>query len=405
MNPRMYRKAALDRLSSPDDLDRMLTVTSPHLWLVLCGLGTFVVTALIWSFVARIPTKADGTGVLIGQGGVVNVVTTGTGVVTNLHLKIGDTVKTGDIVATIAQPEIVTSIRQAQDRVDEARLDAGHTEHVQDQSTKLQIDALDRQSATIKSDIKQSENLAKLAAEQIPVEQRLLDRGLSTKQDLIAAQQKLVEIQSDEQKSKAQLVGVDAQRYGLSSQPEATRMDAAARVDELERQLQTLQQQMQLSTQVVSPFSGEITELKVYAGSVVAAGQPVMSIQPPVQQLEVVAFIPTSDAKNIHPGMIVQVSPTTVKREEYGYMRGKVSYVSDFPTTSQAAMRTFENVVNEVRIVLQRSDNTSGYEWSSKKSPNQKMSSGTLCSVQVVTSERRPIQLVMPFLKQFFNAD
>jgi HlyD family secretion protein len=142
----------------------------------------------------------------------------------------------------------------------------------------------------------------------------------------------------------------------------------------------------------------------------------VLSLQPAIGQLEVVAFVPTSEAKQITPGMVAQVSPTTVKREEYGYLEGRVTYVSDFPTTDAAAMRTFENaslvnalksqgVANEVRVVLEKASNTSGYAWSSKKSPNQVISSGTLCSVKVVTKERRPIELVMPFLQSFFNPE
>ena len=37
--------------------------------------------------------------------------------------------------------------------------------------------------------------------------------------------------------------------------------------------------------------------------------------------------------------------------------------------------------------------------------PKTVISSGTLCSIQVVTRERRPIELVMPFLKSFFNPE
>jgi len=346
---------------------------------------------------------------------VVNIVTTGTGIITNFKLKIGDNVHVGEVVATIAQPEIVVAIQQANNRLAEARVDAAQSIHVQGESTRLQIAALDRQRATIESDIKQDESQAKLDRDQIPVEQKLVDDGLSTKQQLIAAQQKLVQVQADEDRSKALLVGVDAQRYALESQPESNRRDALSRIDELERQLQTLQQQLQNSTRVVSPFNGEIVELKVYEGATAVAGTPVLSLQPDIRQLEVVAFVPTEVAKSVYPGMAAQVSPSTVKREEYGYMRGKVTYVSDFPTTTEAAMRTFENeslvsafksgVVNEVRVSLTTSSNASGYEWSSVKSPKHAITSGTLCSLEIITEERPPIELVMPFLKAFLNTN
>ena len=416
MNPRLYRKAALDRLSSPDDLDRTLTVTNARQWLVLLGIAIFVATAVVWAFVARVPTEAKGEGIMIGQGGVVNVVTAGGGVITDFKLKIGDKVKAGDVVAMVAQPEIVNSISQARNRLDEARVDATHVVHVQDESTRLQIQALDRQRATVEGDIKQDENLAALAADQITVEEHLLEQGLTTKQQLIARQQKQIPIQSDVQRSKAQLVAIEAQRFGLQQQPETSRRDAESRVEELSRQLEMLNEQLQNSARVISPFSGEVVELKVYEGSTAVTGTPVLSLQPEIGKLEIVAFVPTSDAKTITPGMSAQVSPSSVKRDEYGFLRGHVISVSDFPTTNAAAMRTFENeslvealksqgVVNEVRIALQPGSNADGYQWSSMKTPPQSVSSGTLCSIQVVTRERRPIELVMPFVKSFFRAD
>jgi len=416
MNPRLYRKAALDRLSSPDDLDRTLTVTNARQWLVLLGIGIFVATSMVWAFVARVPTEAKGDGIMIGQGGVVNVVTSGGGVITDFKLKIGDRVKAGDVVAMVAQPEIVNSISQAKNRLEEARVDTTRVVHVQGESTRLQVQALDRQRATVESDIKQDEKLASLAADQIVVEQHLLDQGLTTKEQLIARQQKQVQIQADVQRSRAQLVAIEAQRFGLQEQPETSRRDAASRVEELTRQLDTLNEELKNSARVISPFSGEVVELKVYEGSTAVTGTPVLSLQPEVGQLEIVAFVPTSDAKTIMPGMAALVSPSTVKRDEYGYMKGQVTSVSDFPTTNAAAMRTFENeslvealksqgVVNEVRIALRSGSNADGYQWSSKKTPPQKVSSGTLCSIQVVTRERRPIELVMPFVKSFFRAD
>ena len=416
MNTKIYRKAAIDRLSSPDDLDQLLTVTNSEQWLALLGIGIFVLTMVIWSIVARIPTEADGDGVLIRQGGVVNVVTTGTGIITDFRLKIGDKVKVGDVVATIAQPGILAGIQQARNRFAEERALSGFTAREQEESVRLQLAALDQQRTTIESDIKRNEDLAALAADQVPVEQRLLDRGLSTKQQVNARQQKLVEIRADIQKAKAQLVALDAQRFVLQSEPESRRRDAASRVDELQRQLALLEEQMQSSAKVVSPFSGEIVELKVYEGSEVAVGSPVLSLQPVAGQLEVIAFVPSGEAKRIAAGMAAEISPSIIKREEFGYMRGTVTYVSDFPTTDAAAMRTFENeslvgalraqgLANEVHIDLRKSSSPSVYEWSSKKSPKQQLSSGTLCSIKVVTRERRPIELILPFLKTLSDTE
>jgi HlyD family secretion protein len=116
--------------------------------------------------------------------------------------------------------------------------------------------------------------------------------------------------------------------------------------------------------------------------------------------------------KEIAPGMRVDISPSGVQREEYGYLLGKVKSVGEFPATSEAVVRTFENEalarallgegpVTEVRIGLTADKATrSGYRWSSPKGPPSAVSSGSVCSLQVVTREQPPIELVIPYVKK-----
>jgi HlyD family secretion protein len=46
----------------------------------------------------------------------------------------------------------------------------------------------------------------------------------------------------------------------------------------------------------------------------------------------------------------------------------------------------------------------SGYRWSSGRGPDQKISSGTLAHAEVVTRERRPIELLLPLLRRVSGA-
>src|SRR5262249_6294354 len=43
-----FRKTALDRLSSSEQLDRLLQVTSPRGWIALVGLGLLLAASLLW---------------------------------------------------------------------------------------------------------------------------------------------------------------------------------------------------------------------------------------------------------------------------------------------------------------------------------------------------------------------
>ena len=53
--------------------------------------------------------------------------------------------------------------------------------------------------------------------------------------------------------------------------------------------------------------------------------------------------MPADQAKDLRAGMDAEILPTTVRREEYGFIRGKVTFVSDYPATEAATMRVFEN--------------------------------------------------------------
>jgi len=185
-----------------------------------------------------------------------------------------------------------------------------------------------------------------------------------------------------------------------------------ARIAVLKRDLAGMEKEVSMAETVVSPYDGEVLELKVYAGSTVGAGQPILSIQPERDSLELLTYVPAVQAKGIKYAMEVQVSPSTVKREEYGYMKGKVVYVANYPATAAAVMRNFQNEslvgsltnsgpVTELRVVLDTDPQTiSNFRWSTPAGPPVTISSGTICSVQIVTRRQRPISMVFPYIKE-----
>ena len=137
-------------------------------------------------------------------------------------------------------------------------------------------------------------------------------------------------------------------------------------------------------------------------GSLVAAGSPILSIQPQGNTLEVLVYLPSLQAKAVQPGMAAEISPSTVKREEFGFIRGKVVYVGEFPASSDALMRNFQNETLVHSIMAggpgdgiagnagaRSRDQCSGYKWSSSRGPAITISSGTLCTVEVITRQQR----------------
>ena len=86
----LYRRRALERISSADQLDRAVRVTAPHMWVGLAALLLVVAAAIVWASVSTVPTTLSGPGFLIPLGGLREVQSPLTGTVSDLQLQIGD---------------------------------------------------------------------------------------------------------------------------------------------------------------------------------------------------------------------------------------------------------------------------------------------------------------------------
>ena len=411
MNTRIFREASIERLSSPEQLDQILRTTSSRLWIALVAVLLVIGVSIVWLYTGTIVTTATGEGVIVRSGGVLNVVTRGGGVVLELTVKPGDLVKANQLVATVAQPVLVETVRQTREALQQASQEREHALNIQKESARLQLDALERQRANAERRITEWEQQATLQAERISTEEQLLEKGLVTKQQLLDFKQKVADIRDQVATLRAQIKQFDAQTFDLQSRPQVEDADTRARIANLRRDLAGREKELSLAETVVSPFDGQVLEVKVFPGSTVAAAEPVLSIQSDTDNLEVIAYIPALQAKETTYGMEAQISPSNIKREEYGFIRGQVVYVADYPATPAALMRNFENEslvaalagsgpITEIRATLQ-SDRTSptGMQWSTSHGPKTIVTAGSICSVQIITRRQKPISLLLPYVK------
>ena len=63
----VYRKSAVERLSSPEQLDKALVITSPLSWLALVGVALIFAAVVFWSIVGDLPTMTKVNGVFINS--------------------------------------------------------------------------------------------------------------------------------------------------------------------------------------------------------------------------------------------------------------------------------------------------------------------------------------------------
>jgi HlyD family secretion protein len=407
----IFRKAALDKLSSPEQLDQLMQVTTPKSWLALTGCCALVLTAVAWGLFGKIPTKVHGVGILIKHGGVFMVASRGEGNLLELRVQPHQFVRNGQILALVSQPELELRIRQGatnQQRL-EGDLEVLLQFHTQERG-KEETDQ-DTQRRTFAGMISNQTERIKALEDRVNVQQKLLARGLVAEERVLETRNSLYVATDERARAEVQLKQLDLNRLQAEERRRQQRLDLQKQIEQGAHQLQTLTNLYELNTSITSPYEGNVLEIMVKEGQLISGSTPILSLQPAAGDLEARLYLSPADGKLVATNMPVDLSPVSVKKEEYGLLRGHVVSVSPFPVTPQGMLRILENqaLVNEfsqggapieVSVALDRGKGTNQYAWSSAKGADVVLTSGTLCDGTITIKREHPIDLVLPIARK-----
>jgi HlyD family secretion protein len=408
----IFRKVALERLSSPEQLDQLLQVTDPQGWLALAAVAALLAAALGWGVFGSIPTEAAGAGILIRRGGVSDLVAAGSGQVAEVTVAVGDAIAKGQVVARIRQEPLLRQIRDTRMKLADQRAAYQEMLRSTEEQKRLQARDLAQQRANLEGSIAALAQSVALLEERVAAEQKLLQDGLITKQALLATRQSLNTSRDQLASLRLDANGLALKRLASEQQLDQQLETRRTAIQDLEIQLREATAKLSEDVAVVSPYNGRVLELMVDRGDVVNPGTPILSVEVQSEELMAVLFVPAAAGKQVQPGMTARISPSTVKKEEYGYLVGKVTWVAAFPSTARGMVRLLGNEALVARLMqqgppiqvnvdLSRDRRTpTGYRWSSSSGPVVKISSGTLADGSVVVRTVRPVAMLFPALRE-----
>ncbi|AMC34986.1 NHLP bacteriocin system secretion protein [Janthinobacterium sp. B9-8] len=417
----IFRQVALNRLSSPEELDSLLQVTSFKGWIALAGIGLLLVTVLVWSVLGVLPTKMLGQQcILVKNGGVIVQTSSASGRLSDLAVEAGDTVTRGQIIGRLEQYDLLQKIKGSEARLKEVEAQhaqavamAGKSAALLEATMAQQVQNLDRQLASAKQ-------RAQLLKERIDSQSSLFEQGLITKQTLIASQLELAAVQLEAETVKGQFKQLEVTRLEGKKQSDHEVVQTMNQLDDVKRMLALMHRDAKNFTSIISPYTGRVLEVKAAEGQLVERGTHLISVEPTgvdINEIEAYIYLPAADGKKIRSGMKVEISPSTAKREEFGFLPAFITSVADYPSTDQGLMRVFANEklvqqlsgtlapIQVLAALKPSSKNISHYEWSTRKGPPFSIQSGTSCSATITLSEQRPISLVLPILKKTMGLD
>jgi len=355
MKKNFFRQSALNKISSLDQLDMAMSVVNPAEKIAAAAVGILLAVILVWSVLGTIPKKINGTGLFIDFSTLNSVKASNQGLLKDVFVERGDYVKKGQVIARIECQDLLDQINILNHKLDELlklkeTLDLGTKNGVSKQTTL----------------------------------RNLYEQGLITENEYISANQ-----------SEANLT---------------------QQINDMKQQIVVSNEAYQTSSQIISNSNGYVKEILVRRGDYVQPGSSILVLgqSDETNVMHAVLYFPAKEAKQISCGMKIGVNPSTVKQEEYGFIEGIVTNISTYPVSDQYLMSSLQNnslvenfrrIENPIEVevsLIPNPDTYSGYKWSSSKGPEEKLTTGVLCTGSITVESKRPIELVIPAIKRNF---
>jgi HlyD family secretion protein len=161
-----------------------------------------------------------------------------------------------------------------------------------------------------------------------------------------------------------------------------------------------------------------VEEVRVARGDFVSPGTVIATMTHVSSHgFEVVAVFSHDMSKRITPSMDAQVRPVSVKKEEYGSMRGRVSSITEHsiskvevdvilrnPELTSKLMADSAPLLAKIEVFVD--DNTpSGFAWWGGQGPPFSVTRGTRVAVDVVVERTPPIALIIPAFRKLLGIE
>jgi HlyD family secretion protein len=395
-------------------LDQLLTVTTARSWIGLATIAALIGVALAWSLIGRISSYVEGRGVFLRDNGrIASAAAAGPGTLSRVLVAKGDHVAAGQLVAQIASPELEQQVANLRALVAERESELQR----QRSSTQADLDAkraaLRQRSAGLAQVQADAKRRVEAMKQRLADEQQLFDAQIVTRSAVLEIRSRLDQAQQDVASAGDQMIQLDLELRDAVVRGEQQVKNAEFALAEAQRQLSERLETVRVTAEVRSPVAGNVQEIQLRAGSLVARGQSILTLETEGQGLTFIVFASLRDGEQIQPGQEVRISPNWTVREEEGTMLGSVSETSMLPITpdglrsllhSDDLVRHFSEAgpVFMVKIGLQPDPSTaSGYAWTSSRGAPVKVESGSFGEAEVLVKSQRPISLAIPVLRRW----
>jgi HlyD family secretion protein len=379
--------------------------------------GGLTVALLGWSVFGSLPSEVTGVGMLVKGSRLVAVEAKVAGWVGDTPFKVNSDVQASQVVMSIdtsqQQIQLLGAERQLQTGIPLAKESekAGVlAEATSLQALRLAKTRLNSQGPALR---KRQDELRSMMAEA----NNLYQRRLISVNDLASVAQNLAQVTSQ---LGALTDAVNAQKIAYQQ----VRQQNAGNRFQLQQQnignvanAAEIKDAIDQAKFIKSPVNGQLVSIGKSKGDYVNPGDVMFTIMPSDGKLRAIILVGSSNANRIKAGDEVLISPEESPPTRFGYIKGKVSNVPNSPATQAELVKAFgsaetaqsfsnsfgqqQGVDLPYMILVNIEQDKAGLPvWTLGRQPPWGFRAGGVANARIITSNIRPIQLLIPSLRQ-----
>lgn len=394
---RLFREEAVEAYLATLRESEVLRVAPPWTRAVMAMVVCLVVVGLAVSVVGKIEQTSRARGILRVRGGSQVLATQASGTILEVRAHSGDSVASGDVIASIDSAPIKAKIFEAERDIERAKTQLEAFEKRRDSIYAERRRLLERRIALLSARAKsQGASVARFKKRRVHYDRLQAEGAIST---------------MDQMQSHEDLAAVSRENIRLHEEISETRLQLANLAQELDAELVRLQNELRAAqdnrdalaialtqTTITAPATGRLEAVLVKPGDVMASGATVGRLVPEGAPLQIVAFLPERDRAFVEAGTRARVELDQLPATEFGMLDARVVRVSQ-ELASNAEIEEALGDEPEVRepvfrVEMELADDVT----SAKVAPY--LRSGSLVVVRATLRERRIITVLLePLLR------